>query len=123
MFTYQDELVMPELPLDAKNLTVDMLLGDYKKKPRQLHMPYLLEITHLMMNRRKLSSIIQVDTENQIKPLLSQYCPNLSHIFLQENYLTFVGAPAFKNLKNIVQINLFKNMIVKMDCFDDCVKL
>jgi hypothetical protein len=73
---------MPELPLDAKNLTVDMLLGDYKKKPRQLHTPYLLEITHLMMNRRKLSSIIQVDTENQIKPLLSQYCPNLSHIFL-----------------------------------------
>jgi len=75
------------------------------------------------MNRRKLSSVIQVDTEDQIKPLLSQYCPNLTHIFLQENYLTFVGAPAFKNLKNIVQINLYKNMIVKMDCFDDCVKL
>jgi len=114
---------MPDLPSDARNLTVDMLLGDYKKKPRQLHMPYLLEITHLMMNRRKLSSVIQVDTENQIQPFLSQYCPNLTHIYLQENYLTFVGAPAFKNLKNIVQINLFNNMIMKMDCFDDCVKL
>jgi hypothetical protein len=58
MFTYEDEFVVPELPSDARNLTVDMLLGDQKKKPRQLHMPFLLEMTHLMMNRRKLSSVI-----------------------------------------------------------------
>ena len=42
-----------------------------KKKPKQLHLPFLLEITHLMMSQRKLSSVIQVDTQNQIQPLLS----------------------------------------------------
>jgi len=34
IFSYEDELEMPELPTDARNLTVDMLLGDQKKKPR-----------------------------------------------------------------------------------------
>jgi len=53
-----DELVMPELPADARNLTYDMLLGEQKKKPKHLHLPFLLEMTHLMMNRRKLSSVI-----------------------------------------------------------------
>jgi hypothetical protein len=35
MFSYEneEELVMPELPLDARNLTKDMLLGEQKKKP------------------------------------------------------------------------------------------
>jgi len=34
MFTYEEELQMPELPSDARNLSYDMLLGETKKKPR-----------------------------------------------------------------------------------------
>lgn len=75
------------------------------------------------MANKRLSSLIHVDQEQQIKPLLGQYCPKLTHIFLQDNYLTFIGQPAFKGCKNIVQINLFANMIQKMDCFDECTKL
>lgn len=37
--------------------------------------------------------------------------------------MTFIGQPAFKGCKNILQINLFSNMIQKMDCFEECTKL
>jgi hypothetical protein len=119
----EEELQVPVLPADARNLTYDMLLGDTKKKPRQFHLPYLEGITHLMMNKKKLSSVIQLTAQNEVKTLLGQYCPKLTHVFLQENYLSYVGSVAFKGCKNILQINLFNNNILKMDCFDDCQKL
>ena len=55
MFTHEDKFVVPDLPSDARNLTVYMLLGDQKKKACHLHMLFLLEMTHLMMNRRNLA--------------------------------------------------------------------
>ena len=30
----EEDLMMPDLPKDARNLTYDLLLGDTKKKPR-----------------------------------------------------------------------------------------
>lgn len=50
MFNYpeeEEELQMPDLPGDARNLTYDLLLGETKKKPPQFHMPYLEGMTHL----------------------------------------------------------------------------
>lgn len=100
-----------------------MLLGENKKKPRHMHAGILESMSHLMMTKKRLSSIIQVDSEGQVKTLLGLHCPKLTHIFLQENYLTFIGQPAFKGCNNILQINLFNNLIQKMDCFNDCAKL
>ena len=59
------------MPSDARNLTYDLLLGETKKKPRQFHLPYLNDMTHLMMQKKRISSLIHVDQEtNEIKPLL-----------------------------------------------------
>lgn len=119
----EEDLLMPNLPNDARNLTYDLLLGDTKKKPRQFHLPYLNEMTHLKMQKKRLSSLITVNEQQEIKPLLGQYCTRLTHVFLQDNYLTFIGQPAFKGCQNIIQMNLAANMIQKMDCFEELPKL
>ena len=115
MFSYPEEedseIQMPKLPSNARNLTQDLLLGDMRQHPSGKWKPYLESMTHLIMNKKRLSSFIAVDNEGQVKPLLGQHCPKLTHIFLQENYLTYVGSPAFIGCPNIIQINLFNNMI------------
>ena len=45
MFTYKDAFVVPELPSDARNLTVYMLLGDQKKNPATYTCPFFWQIT------------------------------------------------------------------------------
>lgn len=95
-----------------------MLLGANIKKPRQDHRLILEAMTHLKMNKMKLSSLIQLDIQGNPKPLLAEHCPNLQILYLDENYLTSVGSMAFHNLKYLRQINLPLNMIFRMDCFD-----
>ena len=59
MFSYEDsEIQMPELPKNARNLSYDLLLGDMKNHSTLKHKPYLDAMTHLMMNKKRLSSII-----------------------------------------------------------------
>ena len=73
------------------------------------------------MDRKKLSSIT-VNAPNTDKPLLSECCPNLKILFLQDNYLHRIDN-AFQGLKNLTQINLYGNFLSEMDCFEDCVNL
>ena len=87
---------IPKLPPDAKVLTRDMLLGKILSKPKQpgwreTHRQHLLEMTHLHMDRKKLSCI-SVNAPNTEKPMLSECCPNLKIVFLQDNFLTQVGS-------------------------------
>lgn len=71
MFSYEDsEIQMPELPKNARNLSYDLLLGDMKNHSTLKHKGYLDAMTHLMMNKKRLSSVIQVDKDNQVKTLL-----------------------------------------------------
>ena len=81
----------PLIPDDARNLSKEILLGANSKKPRQMHREILESMTHLKMAQMKLSSLIQVDLQGNPKPLLAEHCPNLQILYLQENYLTFIG--------------------------------
>jgi hypothetical protein len=56
-----------------------------------MHREILESMTHLKMAQMKLSSLIQVDIQGNPKPLLAEHCPNLQILYLQENYLTFIG--------------------------------
>ena len=73
------------------------------------------------MDRKNLKSIT-VNAPNTEKPILSECCPNLKIVFLQDNFLTTIGN-AFYGLKNVTQINLYNNLVSDMDIFDDCVNL
>ena len=80
-------------------------------------------MTHLKMTKMGLSSVTSTNMEGEQQPLLVVHCPNLQILYLQENYLTSMGQAAFSGLKQLRQINLFNNLITKMDCFDECVNL
>ena len=114
------------LPKDTRVLTRDILLGRMLSKPKQIgwqamHRQYLQDMTHLHMDRKKLSSV-SVNAPGTNKPILGECCPSLQVLFLQDNYLTNLGK-AFQGLKNLTQINLYGNFISQMDCFEDCVNL
>lgn len=87
--------------LDGKSISLNMILGPKEsKKIKQEQAQYLKKMTHLHLENKKIEII-----ENL------QNCPNLTHVYLQENMIyTLVNDP-FKSLANIVQLNLYENQI------------
>ena len=96
---YETDEPLPNVPSDARNLHRDLLLGAQIRKPVITHRQFLEAMTHLKMTKMKLSHVVQYDTEGNAKPLLSEHCPNLSILYLQENYLVQLGQAAFYGLK------------------------
>ena len=99
--------------LDGKSISLNMILGPKEsKKIKSEQAQYLKKMSHLHLENKKIEII-----ENL------QNCPNLTHVYLQENLIyTLVNDP-FKSLANIVQLNLYENQIDQMEGFLELVNL
>ena len=117
-----DEIPLPNVPSEAKPVTVNLLLGKVAQKAQRHHQPYLREKTHLQMADKNLSTVCVPDSQEPNKNILASQCPNLMYIYLENNFLTEMTG-AFRGLANLVQINLHNNQIAVMDCFEECTQL
>jgi len=102
-----------EIKLEGKASSVNMIVGPKVSRGTsasiELHME---KMTHVHLENKQLELIENLNT-----------CKNLSHIYLQENFIyTLVNDP-FKGLDKIVQLNLYDNRINQMEGLLDLVNL